>query len=76
MSGARKQRGDPTEDRVVPLAPKGKGRQRCPLCNRPTVHQYRPFCSKRCADVDLGRWMIGTYRIEADENPDSGSDEE
>jgi endogenous inhibitor of DNA gyrase (YacG/DUF329 family) len=33
----------------------------CPICARPTDPKYRPFCSRRCADVDLGRWMTGTY---------------
>ena len=46
----------------------------CPICNRPTVQAYRPFCSKRCADVDLGRWMTGSYTIpipeEQDETPE------
>lgn len=35
----------------------------CPICNRPTEHDYRPFCSRRCADVDLSRWLRGTYAI-------------
>ncbi len=35
----------------------------CPICGRPVVADYRPFCSKRCADVDLSRWLGGEYRI-------------
>ena len=35
----------------------------CPVCNEPTEHEYRPFCSKRCADIDLGRWMTGAYAV-------------
>lgn len=35
----------------------------CPICNRKTVADYRPFCSKRCADVDLAKWLGGTYAI-------------
>lgn len=38
-------------------------KNRCPNCGRPPVDDYRPFCSKRCADVDLGRWLDGNYRI-------------
>ena len=34
----------------------------CPICGRETVREVRPFCSKRCADVDLGRWFSGQYR--------------
>lgn len=33
----------------------------CPICNKPAEPEYRPFCSKRCADVDLHRWMTGSY---------------
>jgi endogenous inhibitor of DNA gyrase (YacG/DUF329 family) len=35
----------------------------CPICGNPRDEQYRPFCSKRCADVDLGRWFKGDYAI-------------
>ena len=35
----------------------------CPICTRPADPQYRPFCSRRCADVDLARWLTGTYAI-------------
>ncbi|MES2145706.1 MAG: DNA gyrase inhibitor YacG [Pseudomonadota bacterium] len=39
----------------------------CPVCSRPTDAKYRPFCSRRCADVDLGRWLTGTYVIPTEE---------
>ena len=45
-------------------------RGKCPICGTATVEAYRPFCSGRCADVDLGRWFSGTYRIPTDERPD------
>ncbi|MGR3757540.1 MAG: DNA gyrase inhibitor YacG [Tranquillimonas sp.] len=35
----------------------------CPICAKETVSAYRPFCSRRCADLDLGRWMTGAYSI-------------
>jgi hypothetical protein len=38
---------------------------RCPICKQPTEASFRPFCSKRCADVDLARWLGGTYAIAA-----------
>lgn len=38
----------------------------CPICRKPTVAEYRPFCSKRCADVDLGRWLTEAYAIPAE----------
>jgi endogenous inhibitor of DNA gyrase (YacG/DUF329 family) len=35
----------------------------CPICGKPEVATYRPFCSRRCADVDLGRWLTEGYAI-------------
>jgi len=39
----------------------------CPVCGKPTQAQYRPFCSRRCADVDLQRWFSGRYAVPAEE---------
>ncbi|WP_457648132.1 DNA gyrase inhibitor YacG [Profundibacter sp.] len=39
---------------------------KCPICKKETVEKYRPFCSKHCADVDLGRWFNGSYAVPAD----------
>lgn len=36
---------------------------RCPQCGKPTEATYRPFCSRRCADLDLARWLRGDYVI-------------
>jgi uncharacterized protein len=36
---------------------------RCPVCGKPPILAARPFCSTRCADIDLGRWLTGQYRI-------------
>jgi uncharacterized protein len=44
----------------------------CPICNNPAAETYRPFCSKHCADVDLGRWFSGTYAVPAVEDDDEG----
>ena len=33
----------------------------CPICGKPSVPEYRPFCSKRCADIDLAHWLRGDY---------------
>ncbi|MFN0115284.1 MAG: DNA gyrase inhibitor YacG [Paracoccaceae bacterium] len=38
----------------------------CPICKRPADMRYRPFCSRRCADVDLGRWLTGSYVVPGD----------
>ncbi|MCQ8240579.1 DNA gyrase inhibitor YacG [Rhizosaccharibacter radicis] len=35
----------------------------CPICGRPTCQETRPFCSRRCADIDLGRWFSGHYAM-------------
>lgn len=40
----------------------------CPICSKDTDHRYRPFCSVRCADIDLGRWLTGSYAIPSDED--------
>jgi endogenous inhibitor of DNA gyrase (YacG/DUF329 family) len=42
----------------------------CPLCGKPRVEQYRPFCSKRCADIDMGRWLKEGYAIPTEEAPE------
>ena len=46
---------------------------RCPGCGKPVVHAFRPFCSKRCADVDLNRWFNGAYAIPAAPDEDEES---
>ena len=35
----------------------------CPICSKDSTPRYRPFCSKRCADVDLAKWLRGAYVI-------------
>ncbi|SDY65453.1 DNA gyrase inhibitor YacG [Citreimonas salinaria] len=42
----------------------------CPVCKRKTDAAYRPFCSKRCADIDLAKWMTGSYAIPSDDPED------
>lgn len=37
----------------------------CPICSKPTDPKFKPFCSKRCADVDLGKWLNESYSIPA-----------
>jgi uncharacterized protein len=46
----------------------------CPICGKPTDPKVRPFCSRRCADVDLHRWLVGSYSVPAVESEDD-SDE-
>ncbi|HEY7610963.1 MAG TPA: DNA gyrase inhibitor YacG [Alphaproteobacteria bacterium] len=42
----------------------------CPICKAPVVERYKPFCSKRCADIDLHRWLAGVYRVPTNEKPE------
>ena len=35
----------------------------CPICDKETITEFRPFCSKRCGDLDLGKWLGGVYAI-------------
>jgi endogenous inhibitor of DNA gyrase (YacG/DUF329 family) len=53
-------------------------RAKCPICGKPRSEDYRPFCSKHCADIDLGRWLDGRYAVPgepaAQEENDRGED--
>ena len=44
---------------------------KCPICGAPVHPKYAPFCSKHCADVDLGRWLKGVYVVHTNETPES-----
>ena len=43
---------------------------KCPICGKPQAKEFLPFCSARCRDIDLHRWLGEGYRIETDEVPD------
>ena len=67
------------------MTPDEKTRQRraktkervCPICAKPRDPRYDPFCSKRCADVDLHRWLSGAYVVRGGEPaPDAPENEE
>lgn len=45
------------------MTDKPKLRTECPICAKPSDEAAKPFCSKRCADIDLGRWLKGSYAI-------------
>ncbi len=47
----------------------------CPICRKPMLPKLRPFCSTRCADIDLGRWFTESYAIPA-APPDADEDDE
>jgi len=46
----------------------------CPICGKLPVPQHRPFCSKRCADIDLNRWLKGVYAVPVTETTDEDGD--
>lgn len=48
----------------------------CPVCRKPVIPGHKPFCSKRCADIDLHRWIEGVYRVPTKEPPESENGEE
>jgi len=58
--------------------PDARNRKRCPICGKPTDETVKPFCSKRCADVDLHRWLSGSYAIPVteDEEEDERRDDD
>ncbi len=49
---------------AAPAAP------RCAICGKPLALRFKPFCSKRCADIDLSRWLKGVYAVPTDQAPD------
>jgi hypothetical protein len=45
-------------------------RQSCPICGKATDVAFKPFCSKRCSDIDLNRWLTGVYAVPVKEDED------
>lgn len=63
------QKGNGAE--VIPLRRRSRP---CPICGQPATRESRPFCSRRCTDLDLGKWLNGGYRIETEEAPGERDD--
>lgn len=42
----------------------------CPICSKPPIERYRPFCSARCGQIDLGRWLGERYAVETGDSPE------
>ena len=53
--------------KITPLYPSNQKKSSCPLCKLPSVTPHTPFCSKRCAQLDLGKWLNEAYVISAHE---------
>jgi len=60
---------------ILPM-PARKTREKCPTCGKPADELLRPFCSKRCADVDLHRWFSGSYAIPVTEDEEEDEQRE
>jgi endogenous inhibitor of DNA gyrase (YacG/DUF329 family) len=58
----------------LPIVPLPAPRRRCPICGKKTSAKHQPFCSLRCAQIDLGRWLKGNYRVETEELPEDGGE--
>jgi endogenous inhibitor of DNA gyrase (YacG/DUF329 family) len=64
----------------MPVKPKagprsGKtGAKPCPICRKPATEASRPFCSERCRDVDLNRWLSNSYVIPGPKDEDEEAD--
>jgi uncharacterized protein len=50
------------------------GARPCPICGKPSVDAFRPFCSERCREVDLNRWLSGSYAIVGREHDDEADE--
>lgn len=62
---------------ITPMSEPAVRAPSCPICGKPAVVSLRPFCSRRCADVDLNRWLSGVYAIpgKAEEDEDGAGAE-
>jgi endogenous inhibitor of DNA gyrase (YacG/DUF329 family) len=55
---------------------KGFTARPCPICGKPASFAERPFCSRRCADIDMHRWLNGVYRVPQKPDPDENAPQE
>jgi hypothetical protein len=62
MPAKRRAAAGPGEKKTAGRAPDSSAK-RCPICGKPASDATRPFCSPRCRDVDLNRWLSGSYTI-------------
>ena len=58
------------------MSPAAKPPAACPVCGKPAEAALAPFCSRRCADIDLGRWLKGSYAIPGRPEDDAGAGSE
>ena len=55
----------------MPFSPSASASPPCPICRKPALPAHLPFCSARCRQVDLGRWLTGRYAVETSEAPET-----
>ena len=55
--------------------PEPKRAPLCPVCGKPAAAATSPFCGKRCADIDLGRWFTGQYRVPGPEDDEEAEED-
>lgn len=58
---------EPPSKQSMPFDRADGKRRPCPICGKPAIEAVAPFCSKRCANVDLHRWLGGVYAVPTDE---------
>ena len=59
-------------DNVIRLKPM----RPCPVCGKPSTQAHSPFCSGRCQDIDLNRWLSDSYRVPTNEIPETAAKDE
>ena len=65
----------PPPDSAGPGQGAAKGGEKpCPICGKPATEASRPFCSERCRDVDLNRWLSNSYAIPGREDEDEDAE--
>ncbi len=64
-----------TETDDAPANDNAEPGRKCPICGKAMQLRYKPFCSKRCADIDLNRWLTGSYAIPVVEDDKSSEGE-
>ncbi len=64
----------PPEGKGPGQGPAGAKEKPCPICGKPATEASRPFCSERCRDVDLNRWLSGSYIVPGRKDEDEDAD--